>query len=312
MINADSISLTIKIKKNILAAGFDVCGFTDTAALPEEQQRFFKQWLSNNYHADMRYMEKNLEKRLHPTLLVEGAKSIIVVALNYFSKQTPPSTYRISKYAYSKDYHDVIKQKLAQVVQQIPELKNDPVLRIFTDSAPLAERFLAVKSGIGFIGKNNSLIIPQKGSFFFLAEIVTSLALQPDKPFSKQRCGRCTRCLDACPTGALTAPFTLNAQKCITYQTIENKHDTVTTSSKSDDEKWIFGCDICLNACPWNRFALPHSTDDFQPNETLLTMTDADWENLSEERFQTLFKKSPLKRAGYEKVMKNVAICRNL
>jgi len=300
------------IKKTILETGFDACGFTDTAALPEEQQRFFKQWLSKNYHADMRYMENNLEKRLHPALLVENAKSIIVVALNYFPKQTPSSTYRISKYAYGKDYHGVIKQKLAQVIQQIPELKNDPVLRIFTDSAPLAERFLAVKSGIGFIGKNNSLIIPQKGSFFFLAEIVTSLALEADKPFPKQRCGRCTRCLDACPTKALTAPFTLDAQRCISYQTIENKHNTVITSSKSDNEKWIFGCDACLNVCPWNRFALPHSTADFQPNKTLLTMTDADWERLSEERFQTLFKESPLKRAGYEKVRKNIAICRNL
>ena len=296
-----------RIKKSILEAGFDACGFTDAAALPEDQQRFFKQWLKNNYHADMHYMENNLEKRLHPTLLVEGAKSIIVVALNYFPKHRLSGKYRISKYAYGKDYHDVIKQKLAQLIQQIPELKNDPVLRIFTDSAPLAERFLAVKSGIGFIGKNNSLIIPQKGSFFFLAEIVTSLALEADKPFSGQFCGTCTRCLDACPTKALTAPFTLNARKCISYQTIENKHNTYITSTKNDNGKWIFGCDACMDACPWNRFALPHSIDELQPNTTLLSMTDADWEHLSEEQFQTLSKESPLQRAGYEKLKRNIS-----
>jgi epoxyqueuosine reductase len=294
------------IRKSILEAGFDACGFTDTAVLPEEQQHFFKQWLKNNYHAEMRYMENNLEKRLHPALLAEGAKSVIVVALNYFSKYTGSSTYRISKYAYGKDYHDVIKQKLTQVVHQIPELKNDPVLRIFTDSAPLAERFLAVKSGIGFIGKNNSLIIPQKGSFFFLAEIVTSLSLQPDKPLTKQFCGRCTRCLNACPTNALIAPFTLASQKCITYQTIENKQNTNITSSKRNGEKWIFGCDACMDTCPWNRFAINNPTADFQPDKALLTMTDADWEHLDEEKFQTQFKNSPLKRAGYRKVMQNI------
>jgi epoxyqueuosine reductase len=290
-----------------LEAGFDACGFTDTAVLPEEQHSFFKQWLKNGYHADMRYMENNLEKRLHPTLLVENAKSIIVVAINYFSKHTQAGTYRISRYAYGRDYHDVIKQKLAQVVRQIPELKNDPVLRIFTDSAPLAERFLAVKAGIGFIGKNNSLIIPKKGSFFFLAEIVTSLTLEPDQPFIGQFCGTCTRCLDACPTNALITPFTLDAQKCISYQTIENEHYTDITSSKRKDEKWIFGCDACMDACPWNRFAVQNSIDDFQPDKALLAMTDADWEDISENEFQTIFKESPLKRAGYDKLKSNIA-----
>jgi len=294
------------IRKSIMEAGFDACGFTDTAALPEEQQRFFKQWLKNNYHAEMRYMENNMEKRFHPTLLVEGAQSIIVVAINFYSKHTLQGKYRISKYAYGKDYHDVIKRKLTQVVQQIPELNDDPVLRIFVDSAPLAERFLSVKSGIGFIGKNNTLIIPKKGSFFFLAEIVTSLSLPPDQPTTKQRCGRCTRCLDACPTNALTAPFTLNAQKCIAYQTIVNKGDTTIQLYKKNKEKWIFGCDVCIDVCPWNRFAVHNSTDDFQPSETLLSMTDADWECLDEATFQMLFKESPVKRAGVEKLRGNV------
>ena len=294
------------IRKSILEAGFDACGFTDTAELPEKQQLFFKQWLKNNYHAKMHYMENNIEKRLHPALLVENAKSIIVVAINYFSEYTFSGKYRISKYAYGKDYHDVIKQKLTQVVRQIPELNDDPVLRIFTDSAPLAERFLAVRSGIGFIGKNNTLIIPQKGSFFFLAEIVTSLSLQPDKPFTKQLCGKCTRCLDACSTNALTAPFTLDAQKCVAYQTIENKHDTIIHLHKKNSKKWIFGCDTCMDVCPWNRFAVHNSIADFQPDKALLAMTDADWEHLDEEKFQTLFKESPLKRAGYRKLMRNI------
>ena len=300
------MSIKDKIKKVILETGFEACGFTDTAVLPEEQHFYFKKWLNNGNHADMQYMERNFEKRLHPTLLVADAKSIIVVAINYFSKLTQTGKYRISKYAYGKDYHDVIKQKLNQVVQQIPELKNDPVLRIFTDSAPLAERYLAVKSGIGFIGKNNTLIIPKKGSFFFLAEIVTSLTLEPDKPFTKQYCGRCTRCLDACPTNALTAPFSLNAGKCISYQTIENKYNTSITSIKRNNEKWIFGCDACMDVCPWNRFAEHNSIDEFQPKKALLTMTNSDWENLCEKQFQELFKESPVKRAGYEKLMRNI------
>ena len=295
-----------QIRKAITEAGFDACGFTDTAALPEEQRHFFKQWLKNNYHSEMRYMENNLEKRLHPALLVEGSKSIIVVAINFFSKQTLSGTYRISKYAYSKDYHDVIKQKLTQVVQKIPELKNDPVLRIFTDSAPLAERFLAVKSGIGFIGKNNTLIIPRKGSFFFLAEIVTSLPLEPDKPTTKQRCGKCTRCLDACPTNALTAPFTLNAQKCIAYQTIVNKDNTTIHLHKKNSKKWIYGCDACMDACPWNRFATENTITEFQPDKALLSTTDTDWESLDNEKFQILFKESPIGRKGYEKLMRNI------
>jgi len=297
-----------KIKKAILEAGFEVCGFADTSELPKEQHLYFKQWLKNGNHADMQYMERNLEKRLYPTLLVADAKSIIVVAINYFSKLTQSGTYRISKYAYGKDYHDVIKQKLTQVVQQIPELKNDPVLRIFTDSAPVAERYMAVKSGIGFIGKNNTLVIPKKGSFFFLAEIVTSLTLEPDKPFTKQFCGRCTRCIDACPTNALTAPFSLNAQKCISYQTIENKYNTSITSIKRNNEKWISGCDACMDVCPWNRFALQNSIDEFQPKKALLTMTNSDWKNINEEKFNTLFKESPVKRAGYSKLKRNIEV----
>jgi epoxyqueuosine reductase len=294
------------IRKSVLSAGFDACGFTDASALPEEQQLSFKQWIEKNYHADLSYMENNLEKRFSPALLVEGAKSIIVVAINFFSRHALSGKYHISKYAYGDDYHDVIKQKLMQVVEQIPELNNDPVLRIFTDSAPLAERFLAVKAGIGFIGKNNTLIIPQKGSFFFLAEIVTSLDLPPDKPFAKQHCGKCTRCLDACPTKALIAPFTLNAQKCISYQTIANKNNTPVPLPQKDDKKWIYGCDACMDACPWNRFAVQNTTPEFQPTETLLKMTDADWEQLDETKFQTLFAKSPVKRAGYGKLVGNI------
>jgi len=300
------------IRKSILEAGFDACGFTDTTALSEEQHLFFKQYLKNNYHAQMRYMENNMEKRLHPTLLVENAKSIIVVAINYFSEYTFSGSYRISKYAYGKDYHDVIKQKLTQVVHQIPELKNDTVLRIFTDSAPLAERFLAVRAGIGFIGKNNTLIIPKKGSFFFLAEIVTSLALPPDKPFTQQFCGKCTRCLDACPTNALIAPFTLNAAKCISYQTIENKDDTSISPIQKQHEKWIFGCDTCMDVCPWNRFAVHNPTADFQPNKTLLTMTNTDWELLDEEKYKARFNESPLKRAGYCKLKQNIELVREI
>jgi epoxyqueuosine reductase len=302
------LNLKEHIRKIILETGFDACGFTDTTCLPDEQQLFFKQWLKNNHHATMRYMENNLEKRLYPALLVEGSKSIIVVAINYFSKYALLGKYQISKFAFGKDYHNVIKQKLSHVVSQVVELKNDPILRIFTDSAPLAERFLAVRAGIGFIGKNNTLIIPQKGSFFFLAEIVTSLSLPPDKPFTKQYCGKCTRCLDTCPTKALTAPFTLDARKCISYQTIENKDNTSKTSPQKDNKKWIFGCDACMDACPWNRFAVQNNTADFQPNNHLFSMTDADLEQLDRRKFDTLFEKSSLKRVGYDKLMKNINV----
>jgi epoxyqueuosine reductase len=300
------------IRTSLIEAGFDACGFTDTAILPKEQRSFFQQWLKNNYHAAMRYMENNMEKRLHPALLVENAKSIIVVAINFFSEQKPAGTYRISKYAYGKDYHDVIKEKLAQVVQQIPKLRDDPMLRIFTDSAPLAERFLAVRAGIGFIGKNNTLIIPKRGSFFFLAEIVTSLALPPDEPFAGEFCGRCSRCLDACPTKALMAPFTLDAEKCISYQTIENKGNTSIPTVREGSEKWIFGCDACMDACPWNRFAVHNATAEFQPDKSLLSMTDTDWECLDEEKFTAHFNKSPLKRAGFYKLKQNIESVRGV
>jgi epoxyqueuosine reductase len=302
-------SLKEKIRQSIISEGFDVCRFTDASELSSWQQNVFQHWLQKKYHGTMRYMERNIEKRLNPSFLLEGVKSIIVVAINYFSEQNLSSRFRIAKYAYCDDYHYVIKQRLARSIKKIPELANDDALRIFTDSAPVAERFLAVRSGIGFIGKNNTLIIPQKGSFFFLAEIFTKTVLHPDPSFPKSMCGNCTRCLDACPTQALVQPYLLDAKKCLSYLTIEEKSDISIPISKNARQNWIFGCDVCMEVCPHNRFATANKTLEFQPNKAILTMTEEAWKTLDKTTFNRYFKNAPLQRAGYNKIMNNIDFC---
>lgn len=293
-------SLKEKIKQAVLNEGFCVVGVCDTRSLDTEGEGF-KKWIKNGFHGNMNYMENNIEKRITPELLVPNSKSVIVTALNYFpEKVITTSKYSIAKYAYGNDYHDVIKRKLKKVVEQIPELKNDSFLRIFTDSAPLLERSLAVKSGLGFIGKNNCLIIPNKGSFFLLGEIVTSLELAPDKPFNESFCGNCTKCLDACPTKALVAPKVLDARKCNSYLT-QKKEENLKPKGNS-----ILGCDICQDVCPHNKFAEPNHEEEFTPKEVFFNLTQQDWENLTQEKFDELFQNNALHHIGYEQLKRNI------
>lgn len=302
------LPLKERIRQAVLKAGFDLCGFTDSAPLPEETVAHYRNWLRAGNEAYLDYMGRNFEKRVNPALLVEGVKTVVVAAINYFPvQQQAASSYRISKYAYGADYHGVIKQKLFDVVNEIPELKQSKSLRVFTDSAPVAERFLAVRAGLGFIGKNNLLIVPKKGNYLFLGEIFTDLEIEPDAPFTKQLCGSCTRCIDACPTKALNY-FSLETQRCISFQTNANKDETVIRLEKLCAQKWIWGCDICLDVCPWNRFAKPTQEYAFAPNAELLSWSDDDWEKMDETAFNRIFPHSPIRRAGFKKLKNNIDV----
>lgn len=300
---SDNTSLKEKIRQLMVDEGFDVCGFCDANALDSEK-KYLKNWINQGFNGTMHYMKNHFEKRVSPKLLVPDAQTVIVAAQNYFPQQTlTKETPSVAKFAYGKDYHKVIKDKLHKIVAAVAELKNDSKLRIFVDSAPLLERALAVKAGLGFIGKNGCLIIPNKGSFFFLGEIVTSIALPPDKPFEKSFCGNCTRCLDACPTKALIAPKVLNAQKCNSYLTIEYQGETFPNKPTGN---FFFGCDICQDVCPHNRFSKPHHETEFLPKQELISMKQKDWDLITPDEFNTVFKDSPLKRAGLEKIKASI------
>ena len=287
--------------------GFDACGIANATAL-EEESAHVEQWLEDGHEGEMGYLTRNKEKRYDPRLLVEGTKSIVTILYNYFPKQElgTSGTYKIAKYAYGADYHDVLKHKMRQLLERIEtqtgKLEN---VRVFVDSAPVLDRAWAVRCGLGFIGKNTTLIHPKKGSFFFIGHLFLPLDLEETgKPLSN-RCGRCTKCIDACPTGALKAPFHIDARKCISYLTIEYKGSLAGLDPKVFNG-WMYGCDICQDVCPYNRFALPNSEPEFQPSERLLAMRDEDWEKLSKDDFDVLFKRSAMQRAGYEGLKRNI------
>ena len=287
--------------------GFDACGITNATAL-EEESAYVEQWLENGREGEMGYLTRNKEKRYDPRLLVEGTKSIVTVLYNYFPKQQigDGEHFKIAKYAYGADYHDVLKRKMRMLLERI-EAQTGKLegTRVFVDSAPVLDRAWAVRCGLGFIGKNTNLIHPKKGSFFFIGHLFLPLELEETgKPLSNH-CGRCTKCLEACPTGALEAPFHIDARKCISYLTIEYKgslegHDPKTFKG------WMYGCDICQDVCPYNRFSLPNIEPEFQPSEKLLSMRENDWKNLTETEFDALFKHSAVQRAGYEGLKRNI------
>lgn len=287
--------------------GFDACGIAQ-ATLLEKESAHVEQWLENQYEGDMSYLSRNKEKRYDPRLLVEGTKSIVTVLYNYFPKQKPSETdnFKIAKYAYGADYHEVLKQKMRQLLEHI-ETQTGPLesSRVFVDSAPVLDRAWAVKCGLGFIGKNTALIHPKKGSFFFIGHLFLPVELEATGTPLSNRCGRCTKCLDACPTGALEAPFHIDARKCISYLTIEYK-GTLEGQDPKKFHSWIYGCDICQDVCPYNRFSLPNSEPAFQPSEKLLAMRKSDWTNLTQEDFKTLFKHSAVQRAGFEGLKRNI------
>lgn len=287
--------------------GFDACGIAQATAL-EEESAHVEQWLESDCEGEMGYLTRNKEKRYDPRLLVEGTKSIVTVLYNYYPKQRigDSDKFKIAKYAYGADYHDVLKRKMRQLLEGI-EAQTGKLegTRHFVDSAPVLDRAWAVRCGLGFIGKNTTLIHPKKGSFFFIGHLFLPIELEgTEKPLTN-RCGRCTKCLDACPSGALEAPFHIDARKCISYLTIEYKGSLAGIDPKTFNG-WMYGCDICQDVCPYNRFALPNREPEFQPSEQLIAMRDEDWKSLSKEDFDALFKHSAVQRAGYEGLKRNI------
>lgn len=304
------MNLSVSIKKKAKELGFDACGIAEVTSADTEAL-FFDRWIAEGYHAGMKYMENYRDIRLNPAGLIEGARSVISVALNYYPAQKQsPDAPRISYYAYGKDYHIVLKDKLRQLWQYIteellPSIEPVPEARAFTDSAPLLERYWAWKAGLGWIGKNTNLIIPGKGSFFFLGEIVTTLELDYDSP-QENRCGDCRRCLDACPTGALESAGHLNANKCISYLTIEHKGD-IPSELASRLGNRLYGCDTCQEVCPWNRFAVPTREEAFTPSPAFLSFKKEDLADFTREDYNRIFARSAVKRAKYEGLIRTIA-----
>ena len=285
--------------------GFAYCGFSKADFLEEEAPRLEK-WLNENRHGEMRFMEEHFDKRLDPRLLVDGAKTVISLMLNYYTdKKQNPTAPKISMYAYGKDYHRVIGKKLKNLLSFIRSEIGEVNGRSFVDIAPVMDKAWAAKSGLGWIGKNANLINKKNGSFYFLAELIIDLELEPDKP-TADHCGSCTKCIDACPTEAIIQPYVVDGSKCISYFTIELK-DAIPTSMKGQLEDWMFGCDVCQNVCPWNRFSVLHQEQGFTPKKGLLEMNDKDWDALTEETFKKVFSgSSPVKRAQFSGLKRNI------
>ena len=293
------------IKDQAQKLGFDLCGIAKAEFLKEEAPRL-ETWLKKGYHGQMSYMQNHFDKRLDPTLLVPGARSVISLTYNYFPEELQrEASYKISKYAYGEDYHGVIKDKLKDMVACLKQEIGDFHARIFTDSAPVMERSWAQRSGLGWIGKHSLLISKKKGSYFFLAEIICDLELEYDHPFATDHCGTCTRCIDACPTRAILPDSTVDASKCISYFTIELK-DEIPSEMKGTFDDWMFGCDLCQDVCPWNRFSVAHRENRFQPQPEILNYSKKEWQEITEDIFNDLFKNSPVKRTRFSGFKRNL------
>lgn len=294
------------IKQEAQRLGFMSCGIAKAEFLEEEAPRL-ENWLKNNHHGEMGYMENYFDKRLDPRLLVEGAKSIVSLTLNYYSeeKQLDEHAPKISKYAYGMDYHSVIKEKLQKLMHFIRENIGEVDGRCFVDSAPVMDKAWAQKAGLGWRGKNSNLISKQAGSFFFLAELIIDLDLDYDNPFPTDHCGSCTRCIDACPTDAIVAPYKVDGSKCISYLTIELKNE-IPTEFKGKMDNWMFGCDVCQDVCPWNRFATVHNEENFKPKEELLGLSKSELLDMTDEVFKKVFKNSPVKRTKFTGLKRNI------
>jgi epoxyqueuosine reductase len=303
---ANKTNHTALIKSLAKELGFSFCGISKAEFLKEEAPRL-EEWLKRGYQGKMSYLENYFDKRLDPTLLVPGAKSVVSLLYNYYPKKdfTEQSDLKIAKYAYGEDYHFVVKEKLKEFLDRLTESIGEINGRAFVDSAPVMERAWAQRSGIGWIGKNSLLLNKQMGSFFFLAELIIDVELDYDQP-AKDYCGTCTACMDACPTDAITEPYVVDGSKCISYFTIELK-EQIPSEVKGKFENWIFGCDICQDVCPWNRFSQPNQEARFQPSEELKSMTKADWKEVTEEVFKKLFKDSAVKRTKLEGLKRNIS-----
>jgi epoxyqueuosine reductase len=297
---------TAFIKKLAIQSGFEYCGIAQAEPLTEDAYRL-ENWLNQGKHGSMAYMENHFELRVNPCKLVPGAKSVITLLLNYYpQEQQNPSSPKISKYAYGDDYHEVIKKKLNFILGEIKETIGDIHGRGFVDSAPVLERSWAVRSGLGWVGKNGNLINKEKGSFFFIATLIVDLELEYDDPFAKDFCGTCRKCIDACPTEAILENKVVDGSKCISYFTIELKELFVPEEMKGKSDNWIFGCDVCQDICPWNRFSKPTKEDAFTPLPEVLNFSTRDWEELTEESFKKIFINSPIKRTKFAGIRRNL------
>jgi len=285
--------------------GFDYCGIAKAELLSEDAVRLEK-WLKQGMHGSMHYMENHFDLRIDPTKLVPGAKSIITLLKNYYPAKEIESDLKISKYAYGNDYHKVIKKQLKAFINELQSKIGQFQGRGFVDSAPVLERSWATKSGLGWIGKNGNLITRQNGSFFFIATLITDLELVYDQPFVKDYCGTCNKCVESCPTEAILPDKTINGSKCISYFTIELKEEIIPSGYKDKFNNWMFGCDICQDVCPWNRFSKSHNEIEFDPIPELLNISTAEWENLNEEAFKKIFGKSPLSRPKLKGIQRNI------
>jgi epoxyqueuosine reductase len=294
------------IKETALQLGFNSCGIARARRLDDDAARL-EEWLKKGMHGKMSYMERYFDLRIDPTRLLPGARSVVTLTLNYYPEKVPdPGHPKISKYAYGKDYHDVIRSKLEKFTDIIREKTGDIVIRGFVDSAPVLERSWAQLSGLGWIGKNGNLIAKRSGSFFFIATLITDLELKYDDAFSMDHCGSCNRCVEACPTDAILPNRVVDGSKCISYFTIELKDAIFPEEMKGKFNNWIFGCDICQDVCPWNRFSQPNNTPEFSPLPELFDLSTKQWEEMTEEGFRKIFKDSPLKRSKFKGMMRNL------
>ena len=293
------------IKKEALRLGFMSCGISKAGFLETEAPRL-ENWLNKNHHGQMSYMANHFDKRLNPTLLVDDCKSVISLLLNYYpTEQQNPESFKISKYAYGQDYHFVIKQKLKELLQSIQTEIGAVSGRAFVDSAPVLDKAWAAKSGLGWVGKNSNLITQKVGSFYFIAELLVDLDLNYDFA-TTDHCGTCTACIDACPTNAIATPYVVDGSKCISYFTIELK-ENIPTGMQGKFNNWVFGCDICQDVCPWNRFSKPHAEPLFNPNQEILNFTNKDWLEITDDTFKKVFGKSAVQRTKLAGLKRNIA-----
>lgn len=299
-------SHTTLIRQFTRQLGFEFCGIAKAGKLDDDARRL-EAWLKKDMHGSMKYMERHFDLRIDPTKLVPGAKSVITLLMNYFpAERQRTETYRISRYAYGKDYHEVIKAKLRTLLSLIEEKIGKVDGRGFVDSAPVLERSWAARSGLGWVGRNGNLITKQQGSYFFIATLITDLELEYDDPFASDYCGTCTRCVDACPTDAIMSDKTIDGSRCISHYTIELKDMLIPSEMQGRFGDWIFGCDVCQEVCPWNRFSKPGTEPEFTPIPEILNFSRKDWEELTEESFRRIFRNSPVKRAKYAGLRRNI------
>lgn len=299
------------IKKTAVQLGFQYCGIAKAEQLDDDARRLEK-WLKQNMHGSMQYMENHFDLRVNPCLLVPGAKSVITLLINYYPSQVQDeASPKISKYAYGTDYHEVIRKKLNELMALIKINIGEIHGRGFVDSAPVLERSWAQRSGLGWIGKNGNLITKQSGSFFFIATLITDLELNYDDTFAKDYCGSCTKCIDACPTEAILPDKVINGSKCISYFTIELKDMLIPGEMKDKFDNWAFGCDICQDVCPWNRFSKPTTETEFTPIPEVLNLSSSEWEAMTEETFKKIFRRSPINRTKWRGMQRNIKFIRS-